>query len=65
MNSKSIVGAVAAVLFTVAGCDSNRNGPSAPSPSAVEPATPPAGGAQPKAPPLKPAGQPIGLVLPR
>jgi len=65
MSVKSIAAAAAALLLLIAGCDSNPNGPSAPSPSTVEPAAPPPPGEQPKAPPLKSAGQPIGLVMPR
>jgi hypothetical protein len=63
MTPKHLVAAALAALVSVAGCDQNPGGPSAPSPSPAEPGNA-APAAQPKTQPLKQAGQPIGLAVP-
>lgn len=52
------------VLVLLAGCDSNPNGPSAPSvPPDASGTEPKPGGVAPKQVPLKQVGAPIGLIV--
>ncbi|WP_406696579.1 hypothetical protein V5E97_36905 [Singulisphaera sp. Ch08] len=51
-----------AAIVMVSGCDSNPNGPSAPSPAGTGKDSVPASGT-PKSIPLKQVGAPIGLLM--